>query len=56
MAKGEKIMTSVSVNNGKMEVPSILLAPTAVNIGNLADTVIADGFHSKEEVYQETEN
>ncbi|QDY45712.1 D-xylose ABC transporter substrate-binding protein [Planococcus glaciei] len=53
LAKGEEIMTSVSVNNGKTEVPSILLAPTAVDAGNLADTVIADGFHSKEEVYQE---
>ncbi|MDN7246130.1 D-xylose ABC transporter substrate-binding protein [Planococcus shenhongbingii] len=53
LAKGEEVMTSVSVNNGKTEVPSILLAPTAVNAGNLADTVIADGFHSKDEVYQE---
>lgn len=51
LAKGEKVMTSVSVNNGKTEVPSILLAPAAVNIGNLADIVIADGFHSEEEVY-----
>lgn len=56
LAKGEEIMTSVSVNNGKTEVPSILLAPTAVDAGNLADTVIADGFHSKEEVYQEAKN
>ena len=41
----------VKVNNGKMEVPSILLSPTVVNHSNVDETIIADGFHMKEDVY-----
>ncbi|NLP49820.1 D-xylose ABC transporter substrate-binding protein [Bacillus sp. RO1] len=51
MAKGEFIDTDRKVNNGKVEVPSVLLPPIAVNRDNIDETVIADGFHTKEDVY-----
>lgn len=52
MAKGEKVETTSKVNNGKIDVPSILLEPVSVDKANLDATVIKDGFHSKEEVYK----
>lgn len=51
MAKGEKVQTDKTVNNGKIDVPSILLDPIVITKDNIDQTVIADGFHSKEEVY-----
>ncbi|MDF1510888.1 substrate-binding domain-containing protein [Robertmurraya sp. DFI.2.37] len=51
MAEGENIVTERKINNGKIEVPSILLPPISVDKNNIAETVIADGFHSKEEIY-----
>ncbi|MFC4101661.1 D-xylose ABC transporter substrate-binding protein [Paenibacillus xanthanilyticus] len=41
-----------TVNNGKIDVPSILLDPIAVDKSNLLDTVIKDGFHKLEDVYK----
>lgn len=52
MAKGEEITFDHKVSNGKIEVPSVLLTPIAVNEYNLDSTVIADGFHSFEDVYK----
>ncbi len=52
IAKGEKVETTSKVNNGKIDVPSILLEPISVDKANLDATVIKDGFHSKEEVYK----
>ncbi|HJF33918.1 MAG TPA: D-xylose ABC transporter substrate-binding protein [Sporosarcina psychrophila] len=54
MAKGEKIPAEQKVNNGKIEVPSVLLTPIAVNKHNLDSTVIFDGFHSPDDVYKTT--
>lgn len=51
MAKGETVTFHEQVNNGKKEVPSVLLPPIAVNRDNLESTVINDGFHTAEEVY-----
>ena len=39
--------------NGKTDVPSILLAPVAVDRDNMAATVIADGYHKLEQVYRD---
>lgn len=55
LAKGETIKTDRKVNNGKYEVPSLLLSPIAVDKSNIDETIIADGFHTWEEVYQTTE-
>lgn len=51
MAEGETITTNRKMNNGKLEIPSLLLAPIAVDKNNIDDTIIADGFHLREEVY-----
>ncbi|MRH41473.1 substrate-binding domain-containing protein [Aquibacillus halophilus] len=52
LAKGEDVDNNLKVNNGKVEVPSVLLTPVAVDKTNIDETIIADGFHTKEEVYQ----
>ena len=53
LAKGEAIAEATqTVNNGKIEVPSILLTPIQVDKTNLDEIVIKDGFHTREAVYQ----
>ncbi len=52
MARGENIKTNGAVNNGRKDVPSVLLPPVAVDKSNIATTVIKDGFHTVEEIYQ----
>lgn len=51
LARGESANADRKVNNGKIEVPSVLLPPVAVDKSNIDETIIADGFHSREEVY-----
>jgi len=41
-----------AINNGKIDVPSILLDPVAVDKNNMMETVIASGYQKKEEVYK----
>lgn len=43
---------TVGINNGQKDVPSVLLDPVQVDKSNLDATVIADGYHTKEEVYK----
>jgi D-xylose transport system substrate-binding protein len=43
---------TTAVNNGKADIASILLDPVQVDASNMDATVIADGFHTKEEVYK----
>ena len=51
LAKGETPTTATAkTDNGKKEVPSVLLEPVAVTKENVADTVIKDGFRTKEEI------
>ena len=45
--------TTKPLANGKIDVPSILLAPVAVDTENMAATVIADGYHTVEQVYRD---
>jgi D-xylose transport system substrate-binding protein len=52
MVKGETIPTDRKINNGKLEIPSLLLPPIAVDKNNMDETIIADGFHSRYEVYK----
>ncbi|KMK75174.1 substrate-binding domain-containing protein [Alkalihalobacillus pseudalcaliphilus] len=54
LAEGTKIVTDEKVNNGKIEVPAVLLEPIAVNRNNMEATIIADGFHQKHEVFMES--
>jgi D-xylose transport system substrate-binding protein len=52
LALGESIRSTRPVNNGATEVPSILIPPVAVEKENIDSTVIADGFHRREDVYR----
>ncbi len=52
LANGEPIEAKDKINNGKIDVPSILQEPVAVDKANMMDTVIKDGYHKQEEVYK----
>jgi D-xylose transport system substrate-binding protein len=52
LARRENIQTTGTVNNGKIEVPSILLAPIAVDKNNVVEAVINDGYQKIEDVYR----
>lgn len=52
MADGKKIDTTTSIDNGEKTVPAYLLDPIVVNKNNMMETVVADGFHTYEEVYK----
>jgi D-xylose transport system substrate-binding protein len=51
MAKDEEVETNGAINNGEYDVPSVLLTPIQVHQDNMVDTIIEDGFHEMEEVY-----
>jgi D-xylose transport system substrate-binding protein len=54
MARKEQLTEATrTTNNGKKDVPSILLEPVAVDKSNLDSTIIADGFQKREDVYRE---
>jgi D-xylose transport system substrate-binding protein len=46
----EASKVSVHVNNGKKDVPSILLTPVAVTRENVKSTVVADGLWTVEQI------
>ncbi|MFA5095356.1 MAG: substrate-binding domain-containing protein [Candidatus Paceibacterota bacterium] len=50
-AEGNTPKINGTINNGKNEVPSYFLTPILVTKENMDTTVIADGFHTQEEVY-----
>ncbi len=50
-AEDKMVETTKSLDNGKKEVPAILLDPIAVTKDNLDATVIADGFYTEAQVY-----
>jgi D-xylose transport system substrate-binding protein len=52
MGKGETPKSDGVVNNGKIDVPSVLLPPVAVDAKNMVETVIKDGFNKLEEVFK----
>lgn len=51
LAKKEKIQTDRTVNNGVIDVPSILIEPIPIDKNNV-DVVINDGFHKREDIYK----
>jgi D-xylose transport system substrate-binding protein len=53
LARGEQLSAPDKVNNGKIDVPSILQEPVAVDKDNLMSTVIKDGYHKLEDVYKD---
>jgi len=52
LGRHEKLETTAKVNNGKIDVPSILLEPVVVNKDNIVETVIKDGYHKMDDVYR----
>lgn len=52
MAKGKPIIAGGNINNGKVEVPSVLCQIVPVDAKNMVSTVIADGFQKYDEVYR----
>jgi D-xylose transport system substrate-binding protein len=53
LARGEALNAPDKVNNGKIDVPSILQEPQAVDKDNLMTTVVKDGYHKYEDVYKD---
>ncbi|ARU65219.1 D-xylose ABC transporter substrate-binding protein [Histophilus somni] len=52
LGKGGKVESNSQLNNGLKNVPAFLLEPVVVTKENIDDTVIKDGFHTKEAVYK----
>ena len=52
LGKNEKPTSNAELNNGLKNVPSYLLDPIAVNKDNIDDTIIKDGFHTKDAIYK----
>ncbi|MDI3310146.1 MAG: substrate-binding domain-containing protein, partial [Thermoanaerobacterium sp.] len=52
LAKGEKLNVGNMIYDGKYNVPYYKLEPIAVDKTNIDDTVIKDGFHSRDDVYR----
>lgn len=50
MLKNEKISDLKYTNNGRIDVPSVLLNPIVVEKTNMESTVVADGFFSMDEI------
>jgi D-xylose transport system substrate-binding protein len=52
LARRDVVVANSTVDNGMMAVPSLLHRVVTVDDKNLASTVVADGFHSFEDVYR----
>ncbi|MBV7388747.1 D-xylose ABC transporter substrate-binding protein [Pasteurellaceae bacterium TAE3-ERU1] len=52
LAKNEPIEHNTELNNGFKEVPAYLLEPVVVTKDNIDDTIVKDGFHSKDSIYK----
>src|SRR5205814_3599978 len=51
LAKKEPVATTDKGNNGKKDVPAILIAPVSVDKSNVDATVIKDGYHQHADIY-----
>ena len=55
MASGKPLEKNMrTVNNGKKEVPSLLLVPIQVDKANIDATIVKDGFHSHADIYKKS--
>ncbi len=48
LAKGEKVETTSRLNNGMIDVPSVLLDPISLDRNNLVDVLTGDGCYTKD--------
>ncbi len=51
LARGRPVVARTTVHNGKVDVPAVLSDVVVATKDNMMDTVIRDGFLTKEEVY-----
>lgn len=51
LATGRPVIANATVNNGKADVPSIMLDVQVVTKDNMLTTVVQDNFHSRQSVY-----
>ena len=51
LAHKEPVAAPHKINNGKIDVPSILYDSVAVDKTNIDQTVIKDGYHKREDIY-----
>ncbi len=51
-AEGKEVETNSVINNGRIDVPSLLIEPVSVNKDNLYEIIVKSGFHKKEDVYK----
>ena len=56
LANGEDLGVSTTMSDGSYDIPYYFLDPIAVTSENMDETVIASGFHLKEEVYMNVSN
>ena len=47
MAKGKPVIAGTQTNNGKVEVPTVMLDVVAVTKSNMNETIVKDGVHPK---------
>lgn len=52
MAKRKPVIANSVVNNGTADVPSVLSDVVVVTKDNIEQTVVADGFHGREEIFR----
>ena len=52
MAQGKTLQTNQTINNGQDDIPEILIEPILVDKNNIVETIVKDGFHTYEEIYQ----
>jgi len=52
MARGQVIVAKEELDNGRVKVPSIFLKVFVVDKDSIDSTVIADGFHKREDIYR----
>ncbi|MCM3904138.1 MAG: sugar ABC transporter substrate-binding protein [Pyrinomonadaceae bacterium] len=50
LARGEKVETTDTIDNGFKKVPAILLDPVAVDRNNMLSTIVKDGYHKLEDI------
>jgi D-xylose transport system substrate-binding protein len=51
LGNGETPEQNAKLNNGTKDVPAWLLDPIAVDVNNIKETIVADGFHTEEDLY-----
>lgn len=52
LARGETVDAKDKINNGKIDVPSLLFEPMVLDKSNVMQTAIKDGYHKLEDVYK----